>query len=179
MTQCKTAVSPVQTHWRYCSLALSHRYIVQSMPYLIYSKIYSSVGYNADDIGEVSSEQCLGAILLVDLDTTVQDALVLARLGHSQTGLDHLDNQNEENILQIYCGQNSRQKWPFIWHLAVNKRAPVVCWVTVVPCAVFTCWNYHFVHLFSCARVSDLWPLVVKASGPRITFQLQYWSYNL
>ena len=26
MTQCKTAVTPLLTHWSYCSLALSHRY---------------------------------------------------------------------------------------------------------------------------------------------------------
>ena len=27
MGQCKTAVSPLLTHWRYCSFALSHRYV--------------------------------------------------------------------------------------------------------------------------------------------------------
>ena len=27
MVQCKTAVSPLLTHWRYCSLALSHRHV--------------------------------------------------------------------------------------------------------------------------------------------------------
>ena len=27
MAQCKTAVSPLLTHWRYCSFALSHRYV--------------------------------------------------------------------------------------------------------------------------------------------------------
>ena len=30
MASCKTAVSPLLTHWRYCSLALSHRYFVDS-----------------------------------------------------------------------------------------------------------------------------------------------------
>ena len=28
MTQCKTAVFPLLTHWRYCSLALSHWYMI-------------------------------------------------------------------------------------------------------------------------------------------------------
>ena len=28
MAQCKTAVSPLLTHWRYCSLVLSHRHIL-------------------------------------------------------------------------------------------------------------------------------------------------------
>ena len=30
MAQCKTAVSPLLTYWRYCSLALSHRYVIDN-----------------------------------------------------------------------------------------------------------------------------------------------------
>ena len=32
MALCKTAISPLLTHWRYCSLALSHRYKPSSDP---------------------------------------------------------------------------------------------------------------------------------------------------
>ena len=35
MAQCKTAVSPLLTHWRYCSLALSHQYFLVGPPVLL------------------------------------------------------------------------------------------------------------------------------------------------
>ena len=41
MAKCKTAVSPLLTHWRYCSLALSHRYITCFLTLLLLRSEYS------------------------------------------------------------------------------------------------------------------------------------------
>ena len=45
MAQCKTAVSPLLTHWRYCSLELSHRYTFPTWIHmLLQSWLHLSMG---------------------------------------------------------------------------------------------------------------------------------------
>ena len=57
MTSCKTAVAPVLTHWSYCSLSLSHRYI--------HIESYYSIMCQKEPISFSISAMVIGLILLV------------------------------------------------------------------------------------------------------------------
>ena len=54
MAECNTAVSPVLTHWRYCSLALSHRSLPTSIWYTADTGIFTMVTIG-DTPGPVSA----------------------------------------------------------------------------------------------------------------------------
>ena len=89
---CKTAVSPLLTHWRYCSLALSHGYDLPDH--------YRDVIMGASD--GVSNHQ--------------PHACLLNRLFRRRTKRKHQSSASLAFMRGIHRRTgNSRPKWPVIW----------------------------------------------------------------
>ena len=57
MAKCKTAVTPVLTHWSYCSLALSHRSVLHAAVINIFSQDLVSCGKYCIDHSEYGLSQ--------------------------------------------------------------------------------------------------------------------------
>ena len=65
MTLCKTAVTPLLTHWSYCSFALSHQYDVMTYKYdTVASIMTQAVNHNIDGLEQ---DYCISSALAMEI----------------------------------------------------------------------------------------------------------------
>ena len=102
MALCKTAVSPLPTHWRYCSLALRHRYISLCLAFVAVLPRPPWLCYHYNDV-------IMGAIASQITSLTIVYSIVYSDADQRK----HQSSASLAFVRGIHRGPvNSPHKWP-------------------------------------------------------------------